>query len=349
MVQAVASMRCDLQISDQNRIIEYSVDRYTCFLRILMTFEVVLVHFGCEINYSDVSLIQKPFLVLEKSAVPVFIMLAFFYSAKKIYAGEKEWLIQRLKRLFVPFWIWSAIYCLVNELIGHNLSGRDVLAQFIFGSSERVLPPFWYIWDLMVLTLFIFVTFYFLKGKRGLACLEILVLVSVVMQYSEDYFMLFNNSPYEIKYTIGRLHEMLPYAFGGIVLYNIINNRIVSKYKYVFSVFAVLVLILSRFLRDTEQNFGYAGLKLMFISVPLVFLALLYNNSKNKRIDYTCFCLSKLSFGVYCMHWGVGHIYNKYVVQQSGFAMCITITIICYLVAFCIACTRIKLLKMLIE
>lgn len=76
------------------------------------------------------SLIAKPFILLEKSAVPVFMMLAFYYSTYKLDEGNIEWIKERLKRLMIPFMVWNLIYCLAVSVVRGNVTVRDLLAQF---------------------------------------------------------------------------------------------------------------------------------------------------------------------------------------------------------------------------
>lgn len=336
----------------QNHLInqaDYKVDRYTCLLRILMAFEVVLVHFGGDLDYNDLSLFGKVFVLLEKSAVPVYILLAFYYSAKRLSESDIKWLMRRLKRLLIPFVTWNVIYTVATIVLRGNITVREILAQLLLGSSEYILPPFWYVTDLVILTLLFFSVFYLCKRNRErLVCLTLLISLAVFAQIENSYYTFFNNFAYEIKYTIGRLIEMIPYSVCGIILYQLSERNILFKYRYVISVFSLFVLVLSQKVHVISDHLGYGGLKLFIISVPLVVVALANKNECCGKVDGIIYYVSKLSFGVYCLHWGVGQIYNRFNNQYNGFTKCVIITLICFSLSYIISCIKSKTIKMLV-
>ena len=122
---------------------------------------------------------------------------------------------------------------------------------------------------------------------------------------------------------------MFPYSVSGIVLYKMNERDYLCKYRYIIILVSVVAVYFSKSLNESSVRLGYGGLKLFIISLAVVALSAGTKNVRYIRIDYVIYQISKLSFGVYCMHWGVGQIYNIYVDQYSGFVKCLIITLIC--------------------
>lgn len=109
---------------------------------------------------------------------------------------------------------------------------------------------------------------------------------------------------YEIKWPLGRLMEMLPYACGGVLL---AKSQILKKYQnHILFLFFIILLLL--FMRNhpfsSPQGFGYQGINL-FINTILIFSLFYLGNleklsSQIKRIILNS---SEYSLGIYCIHY----------------------------------------------
>ena len=78
-------------------------------LKMLMCFEVVLIHFWKE----PVSSFLIPFDILKGLAVPTFIYIAFYYSVKTFESANNKKKYKRLFRLIYPLFGWAIIYWII--------------------------------------------------------------------------------------------------------------------------------------------------------------------------------------------------------------------------------------------
>lgn len=68
-------------------------------LKILCCFDVILRHFYPKDKYY--------IDLMTLLAVPLFIIISFFFTTKLIISGSKKELMSRVVRLIVPMWIWG--------------------------------------------------------------------------------------------------------------------------------------------------------------------------------------------------------------------------------------------------
>ena len=75
----------------------YDINIY--FLKVLMSFEVVICHFGG--NPADITPWLLPFGVMRHWAVPVFMILSFMLTYKHVCSRDNIWFRNRMKRLLI--------------------------------------------------------------------------------------------------------------------------------------------------------------------------------------------------------------------------------------------------------
>ena len=333
-------------------------------LKMLMCFEVVCCHFWLY-EKTDVPIFLTPFYVLKDCAVPVFMLLSFFYFYKHLDEMNLNKLMMRIKRLYIPQFVWGVVYWLLFSLLDillkvDHVKGLKSLGWQIFtGHSEALNPSMWYQFDLIILT--VLVSILAIVGKKNITIysLFILTIVSLVLQYSGINQMLFGNLIYELKYPIGRLAEMIPYVFLGLTLKNSEIFYRIQKYRWYVMIFAVSLMVINSYLFwinkvGQVRGFSYAGGFLIIMSLCLVTIVFLIPQEvfKSKKIYIISETISRYTLGIYCMHRLVGRVL-KYImsflgIQLDTFLLCIIIYLVSYCISYSMSMIAPKLSKKLV-
>lgn len=282
-------------------------------LKIIMCFEVVLCHFW---SPNDIPFYLFPFWRLRYMAVPVFMIVSFYLCGCIFIGGSAEKLNTRMKRLAFPYFAWGIIYyvflCVFQALTKSDRSVylKDLVWQLFLGSSPVLIPPFWYQADLIFLTLLFWILLHMCKKKKEWQILIVWVLAicALFLQYSGINYAIFSRFGSEVKYPIGRIAEMIPLAAIGITLSNQKLMNLLCKNKILSTIIIMEIVVLSRFaVVEMEFSFAYGGLKIM-AGALLIFLLVMFLPLDElpavckKSIQF----LSRYSFGVFCMHFGIG-------------------------------------------
>ena len=308
-------------------------------LRVWMSFEVVLCHFGHDVEYSIPALFFSKFRVL---AVPVFMLVSFFLTAKLYLNCEpphKLWV--RLKRIYSPLIAWAFIYFFVyniSDALGAHVpkaTFADLLWQIIAGHALN--PAMWFNVVLALLTVLFFLIYkYFSNYKYTISI--VCIALALGAQYLGVNSFLFKDLGAEIAYPLGRVLEMIPYASCGLLLY-VLSNKFQSYNDKKFLIIALVlisgIIVYGGWLRLPGMlSFDYGGVDLLFISVTL--LIIFYNLPVSKMpifIRRPIEIASKYSMGIYCMHLLVGNLVSMLNLPVSSFIF----SIIIYIISLCVA------------
>lgn len=295
--------------------------------------------------------IAKIVYTIRVYAVPIFMTKSFYLETCMFEMNNNEKYKKRLKFLLVPYIFWALIsflsFNLIYYLMGHPLIDlKGLLLQILFGHSY--LTVLWFQFDIIILTL-LFILFYKHFNKKTIQILlTVLILISYILQYTEINYALFCDLPFEIKYPLGRIFEVLPFACFGIILryFQAAKKDALKKYSLdnnaFFKYIGLLLLCAGFFLSKISVNnhFGYAGIDKAIISIGvlLFFINLqIYNSTKvQTTIEY----LGKYTLGVYFMHlfWGmiITTVFSKLGIPLYTIFECIIIYITCYIVSLLI-------------
>ena len=209
-------------------------------LKSVMAFLVIVFH-----QFNKKTTKNKLILFITKKRrihVPCFFILSFYFMHYSLFPlNPKKIFITRMYRLLIPYIGWPLITFVINKkynkIFKQNLPDNiDILKkQLLFGFG--FLIQFWYLWDLIACTIIFAIVIYTFK-KYGLFVLQLMLVLSYALQYSGYYYKYMNKSQHCIRYSVGRIPEMIPYGVSGIILgfYNIINY--LQKYKiktFIFS------------------------------------------------------------------------------------------------------------------
>ena len=218
-----------------------------------------------------------------------------------------------------------------------EFSIKDLLWQLAFGCDEYLCAQLWYLFDLIVITVLFWGVFLYKKHTRKIGV--VLGILSIAVQYSGLNMAVFGWMPYEVRYSMGRLAEMIPFACGGLLIGGIGIAASLSRHRsYVITVVFMLLLFISHFdVFIPIEGFSYQGLGMLSYSflLFLLFVALPIDSLNNIIKSIVSF-LSKYSLGVFCVHVGVGTLWyglEKAVIPSLGMIGLFSKSVIIYLIS----------------
>lgn len=326
-------------------------------LKIIMSFEVVLCHYWIFDNISDILVYLRIFDKLGLLAVPVFMIMSFYFLTGSVLAKDTGVFKARMVRLLTPYIGWAVIYYfgyLILDLIFHMelVNGiQDLIWQLLFGSSVNLIPPLWFQADLILLTCIVFAVFYFMPTNRAFKVLFVMAFLSLWMQYSGINYRIFGDWSYECRYSCGRIAEMIPYACIGMVLsyYKIESKISASRFSMAACICMLIFLFKFPVFYMPELHFSYGGLNFICVAsiMAIFFMAIPLNRLPIKVLGVIKW-LARYTPGVFCIHYGVGKLL-KMKGQTGTFIQCLVIWIISYVVAFLISRVPLKICRGLVE
>lgn len=210
--------------------------------------------------------------------------------------------------------------------------------------------------DLIILTVFFTILFKVVKNtKYSTYIVYGAIIISIILQYSEINYKLFSDMRYEMKWSLGRITEMISYASIGIIISrkNILN-KVKNDWIKVILIVSPLILILLNFEIFINPNgFGYQGIYRIILAISVVIL--FYIIPFEKMHESICNIIvksSKYAMGIFCMHYIVGkilnYIYLKMQFNINTFVECIIIYAICIIISFLISKIPAKFCKKLV-
>ena len=255
-------------------------------------------------------------------------------------------ILSRLVRLFIPYVGWAIIILNINRffnIINKNKKYlpdnlRELKLQLLWGHGY--IPPFWFLWNLIVITLLLYIIIYIFK-KHSLFIIQIILILFYMIQYSEyHYKYIYLKYPYYNHRTLGLFFESVPFAVTGFTLgfYKMLD--ILQKNK--FQIFSLSILFYSLFANFNIITKGkgviYQGLKLNIQAINIIFAFSLFPSDaiKNKFISNLLTVITNYTAGIYYLHWSI-RIYFKgyfYFIKNGTFIGTIFIYLICYFICF---------------
>lgn len=291
-------------------------------LRIILTLGVVMDHFWWTPDSASLTGVELALWHLRTLAVPAFMTMTFFFTAKRFTAGDAAWLRKRFGRLLEPFFFW-AFACFVAAEIAiacgwnHHVTITDLLWQLGLGHSQNLcLTQFWFHIDLMALTLLVFFARRLLRAFPRLTPLPfILIAVGFSLEYSPAAMdALFGWMPFEAKYPLGRIVTMMPYAGVGLLLASIKDrlDAVSASGRVILALSGLWLawLAIYRPLCPRPNGIvGYEGLNLALIAwgVMAAFYYIPFDRLP-AVFSRTVTGVSKYCMGVYCVHNLFGNI-----------------------------------------
>ena len=316
--------------------------------RILFSFFIICFHFHR--NWSSYPVV---YIFLRELAVPVFLIIAFFLGSKVVFSDNITVLVRRIKRLLLPYLFWgifSWIICILADRIlkgDSSISIRDLIWQVCTGSVEAINPVCWYLWDLMFLTICIWLLHRFFGKNVTQLLLVVISVCCLILQYDGCICRYCGELCYELRFITGRLFEIFPFATMGLLFS---ENKLVAKMEGKRNVWIIvlgLALAIMLPLKDIlfvkpQYTMAYAGLANVIVA-PILFLFMyLFPFAKiGDKLKKIIGGIAKYTMGVFLSHWIVGNIFNDVLSKmnrtQYTFTGCIIIFILSWGISFMIA------------
>ena len=326
-------------------------------LKLLLAFEVVLGHF-CNWKEYNTTLLW-PFRELVSLAVPCFMIISFYFMTNSLLYIDETKYRNRLKRLLIPQVGWAVIYFVVMLVLeyffnsGIHVGFNNFLWQLFTGHDTILNPSMWYQLEVILITIIFYAVFRKFDHKKAYFIILALALFCYVLQYTGINYALFKDLRFELKYPLGRIAEMIPYAVIGLTLkyFNVYEK--LKKYRYIIMPVCIAMFLLGfnidwLFLKD----FGFSGICKPYLAIWIVTFAyytpLEYLPRYIKKLMLT---ISSYTLGIYCCHRLVYYLFGVFApdLRILSFEKCILIYLFSYVMCYFINLIPNKNIKALVD
>ena len=342
----------------KERTINYDKINYGfSLLKMLMAFEVLLGHFAIWEQYDP--RIVWPFREMVSLAVPSFMILSFYLTAKSFLSRDDKKFKVRLKKLIMPQLIWAVIYYVIYVLIDltrhKNLSDSpmDLFWQMLTGHSRNLNPSMWYQADVIVVTILFYLIFRKLNEKKGYLALIIMTVACYFLQFSSINRALFGELEFELKYPLGRIAEMIPFAFIGFSIRYFNLYEKLKKFRYIVMPLCIVLFFAGYYIPWPEvKDFGFSGFAKPYLALCIVTFAYLVPlENLNLPLKKAIVKITDYSLGIYCIHRLINTLLLVFVpsFQPQSFERCIVLYIVCYFVCFLISRIRNEYARLIVN
>ena len=319
-----------------------------------MCFEVILSHFW--VNQSSVLL--TPFKLVENKPVLIFMFLSFYFMERTFLINDHSKIKKRFWRLLYPQIGWTILYWIIlmgiQIKVDLGITFSDFLWQLFTGHSIRINPTMWFQTVLIFLTLLFTLTFRYLNKKGGMAFIILMTILSLWIQYSGLNLKVFGPLRFELRYPLGRISEMLPYAsLGFFIAYFDIYNRL-QKSRALFLILfglATLLLLKYEYVIPPAPGFLYShNILLIFVFFIVGFAYLLPFEQLPDKIKNILQFISRFTLGIYCMHRLIAFLLlSKLHIWINSFVLCVIIYILSFCTSYLMCRISPKYFKQLVE
>ena len=319
-------------------------------LRMIMSFWVVMNH--C---YKTNNETLNNIIFGHRFHVPTFIIISFFFFYNNLSLKNINKIKSRLEKLFLPYLIYPTFIWLINYLLYFksdkfrlNIYYKKLVIQFLIGRG--VHGVLWFHFNLILITIFFYLLSY-IVNQHYLLILQILAIISYIMQYSNFNYNFFNIYPDNIKFSVGYLAEIFPLAVTGLTFasLNLITTMRKFRLKTMFFSIILLFLLFKYNIFTLIKGFGKQGFMLNIGALQffIFFYLLPIENIKNSFILFFIKFITNFTAGIYFWHILIYKILKNYInlILKETLLGCIIIYIICYLICF-ISYKRFKYTKL---
>ena len=308
-------------------------------LRMFLCFRIVLLHYYSSNNPYILKLKRNRF------QVPCFFFISFYFLFPIFSERKYQKLKLRLERLLIPYiihpilnWIINNIMFLVIKFNRYNrfLTLRDIKTQIMVGRGIYGVGVLWFHFNLLILTVFYFITSNFFKDYF-LLIFQISALFSYAYQYSEINLRFFLMYSENISLTIGNLLETFPISIFAFSIAYIKIYRIMLKNRGKWILFSISFLYLVRNYNIFQKIRGFSspGVEKNFVSFFLfATFSLMPLEILNSKILLLIMQITNYTQGIYCLHFLLQY-YLKLKFDKKGTLIgCIFLYIFSYFISF---------------
>ena len=239
-----------------------------------------------------------------------------------------------LKYEFIVHLMRKASHCeylpfpklLLNNLIYQLILGRDYHTIFYF---QFVL--------IFLTLLFTIISFLFKKSSIFVFIFQLFLIAAYILQYSYWNFYFFSQFSTNIKYSLGEIIELLPFAVSGLTLsyLDIIAKIIKFKLLAIFFIIVIIFLILEFDIFVRIKGIYYPGI-LLNIGGLCTFILFSSFSIQNKKLIYLLKIITKFTGGIYYIHVICRDFLKKKIfsIANRTFRGSIIIYIISYIICY---------------
>ena len=239
--------------------------------------------------------------VLGRFAVPFFACTSVFIIFIKVInqpkVGFREYLISRLKRIYLPFLTWSIIYLLIRygKCWITNLCTKITLDLDIFwtGTANHL----WFLPFILVVSLsaFLLAKFVARYPKTQIWLALIALMAGILVLIKPNYAL-----TYQIGYTFALSYQALPavlWAISLAILDRLFNFRDNNNFYFLPWLSIVMVISFSILMLVQGRNLFLENIG----GVCLLLFSLTYQNTRLKILEKIA-AFSSYSYGIYLVH-----------------------------------------------
>jgi len=260
-----------------NKQINYSFE----LLRSILSFWVVIIH--C---YRYAYIFEKGLF-----PVPTFMIMSFYFYYNVLKNKVIIKIKQRFQRILIPYIIWPILLFIFNNslfkiskfsLYYKKLLLNDLVVQLIIGRKYHLI--FYYQFILIFLTILL-TSISFLFNKSFIYIFQMLLIVAYIFQYSYLNLYIFKGYSYNIKYSLGNIFELLPFAIMGITLHHLDIIKKLKQFKCLTIIYIgiIIFLILKYDIFVRIKGFFYPGV-LLNIGGNCIFILFSLLSFQNKKL-----------------------------------------------------------------
>lgn len=160
--------------------------------------------------------------------------------------------------------------------------------------------------------------------------------------------MIFGGLSFPLKYPLGRLCEMLPYAVMGL---NVSLFRVPEKRaaKWAFGILCAVIMLFTWRGSIGGLGFGYGGWMLFSFAIAFLMLLFIFENHIVRRFSERASLLQRHTLGIYGCHLLVGQILStvlgKVGLNVKGILFCALVYIVCFVATEIISRIPIRWIK----
>ena len=330
---------------DENKKISNSIQRKIGIeiLRFILCFRIVLLHYYSSDN-RFINKLRKNFF-----QVPCFFFISFYFLYPiVIYKRNILKMRMRLERLLIPFIIYPFFFWSINNLLfllfkinrfGRYLTIRELKTQLIVGRGIPNLSILWFQFNLIISTLFFFISSFLLK-RYFLIFFQFIGSISYIFQYSginSDFFNQYMVGTFPIIMPVGNLIEILPIAATAFSLSSINKRKNISciNLRYLFFTVFFFILISHYNIFTNIRGYSSPGFKPLVNSLLLfiTFYRIPFETINHKILKIINLII-KYTPGIYCLHRLVMHYISLKFRKKGTFIGCIIVYIISYFLSY---------------
>lgn len=249
---------------------------------------------------------------------------------------------------------WLTLY-IAERILGVDIIDgiRALFCQLVTGHAYHVNAPLWYM-AVLIWTTILFYVLFLSNSKGSIYIVHVLSFVALIMQYTGFNYSLFKDFPFEVKFPLGRIAEMMPYATIGYDFsrFDLLERmRTTPRRKwYMWTALIMTIVLLCLGKEPKTPGYGYAGLFRICVSICFF---LLNFDAFPYMIKRALIVIEKHTLGIYCMHYIVGNtaqmILSLVHISINPMAYCVLIYIVCYIIATMISKVPSKYIQQLVD